>query len=151
MGGAWESYLDSTAFWDGNGILGCSVCGFMCDRLCDYPLGRGKTCSARLCDEHALVQPDGDLDFCPKHDAMVGVRGKPRLTHEEHARCAILASERALQWAKTEQERTGVAPRILAQQARWIEEYEAAANIARSEDQAGICHHCKLPIFRSET
>lgn len=31
----------------------CWACGYIADLLCDYPMGRGKTCDLALCDEHA--------------------------------------------------------------------------------------------------
>ena len=46
----------------------CSVpgCGRPHKRLCDWEIGPGATCDARLCDEHATkIAPDRDL--CPTH------------------------------------------------------------------------------------
>lgn len=63
-----------------NGARGC-VCGprraSSCShpgclqphtKLCDWPIGGGKTCSKRLCDGHA-VSAGPDLDYCPDHEA----------------------------------------------------------------------------------
>lgn len=37
-------------------------------KLCDYPLGRGRTCDAPLCDRHATrVGENNDNDRCPIH------------------------------------------------------------------------------------
>lgn len=44
----------------------CRVCGHIADKLCDYPVGKGKTCDSKLCIEHA-VNIKGDLDYCPEH------------------------------------------------------------------------------------
>jgi hypothetical protein len=47
-----------------------NVCG-ICrerpgDKLCDYPLGGGKTCDRSLCAGCAVHSPP-DTDFCPTH------------------------------------------------------------------------------------
>lgn len=44
----------------------CIVCGKPGARLCDWPLGKKKTCSAALCAEHTVKEGE-DKDFCPKH------------------------------------------------------------------------------------
>lgn len=72
----------------GPGVKPCIQCGTMAEYLCDYPMGRGKTCDAQLCERHAIVQgrvierqprlfDDGQLDeepeqihFCPAHAAI---------------------------------------------------------------------------------
>lgn len=49
---------ESTGWICGEGIIPCSICGIVADYLCDYPLGKGKTCDAPLCRAHAIpVQP----------------------------------------------------------------------------------------------
>lgn len=52
---------------------GCSVgnCRRPHTRLCDFPLGAGRTCDQKICDQHA-AQVDG-ADYCPFH------AGQPRL------------------------------------------------------------------------
>ena len=72
----------------GSGVQACVQCGTLAEYLCDYPLGRGKTCNAPLCQRHAIVQgrvvenqarlfDDGELaeepeqiHFCPAHEAI---------------------------------------------------------------------------------
>ena len=56
----------------GDGIHSCSLCGRVADHLCDYPMGDGKTCDARLCVDHRR-QMGGDaqdIDFCPAHEVI---------------------------------------------------------------------------------
>lgn len=57
----------------GDGITPCWCCGHVADYLCDYPMGKGKTCDLSLCRAHAVVQEGGrwGLDYCPQHDLMV--------------------------------------------------------------------------------
>lgn len=44
----------------------CRYCANTSTKLCDFPVGNGKTCDAPICDAHASsVGPDRDL--CPKH------------------------------------------------------------------------------------
>lgn len=44
----------------------CTHCAWVSDYLCDYPVGRGKTCDARLCDKHGTeVAPN--IHYCPGH------------------------------------------------------------------------------------
>jgi hypothetical protein len=43
-----------------------SHCGKPNTKLCDWPVGDGKTCDAPICDKHATnVGPDRDV--CPLH------------------------------------------------------------------------------------
>lgn len=60
----------------------CSVCGFLAAFQCDYPLGKGKTCDAHLCQQHAIQQGPAteDRHFCPTH-AAIGQAALP-LTEE---------------------------------------------------------------------
>ncbi len=81
----------STGFICGAGIIPCAVCGTVAEHLCDYPLGKGTTCDAPLCRNHAIavrpfpqnrprVAATGDdedqdtewVEFCPQHYAMFG-------------------------------------------------------------------------------
>lgn len=42
----------------GAGVPGpCSVCGLVADHLCDFPMGKGNTCDAMLCEVHAMKAP----------------------------------------------------------------------------------------------
>ena len=43
----------------------CS-CGFCADFLCDYPVGKGKTCDAPLCLK-CRVHVGDELDYCKAH------------------------------------------------------------------------------------
>ncbi len=88
-GGAAIRWDDGTVMHiDGTGIKTCSRCGFLAEFMCDYPVGRGKTCDARLCRAHAIEQSRtaspflpglADLeddpekrrvDYCPVHDEL---------------------------------------------------------------------------------
>lgn len=41
-------------------------CNWFADSLCDYPVGKGKTCDRKLCDDHAYeVAPD--IHYCASH------------------------------------------------------------------------------------
>ena len=44
----------------------CSVCRGPGDKLCDFPLGGGKTCDKPLCSRCA-VHTEPDTDVCPSH------------------------------------------------------------------------------------
>lgn len=50
----------------------CRVCGHLATKLCDYPVGDGKTCDSALCDHHTL-SPAGDIDYCPEHAKEYGL------------------------------------------------------------------------------
>jgi len=43
-----------------------STCNWWSDYLCDYPVGDGKTCDRRLCEDHAYQLGD-DLHYCAAH------------------------------------------------------------------------------------
>lgn len=47
----------------------CNRCIYVAEYLCDYPMGKGKTCDLPLCDEHAIQQGAEwqDMHFCPQH------------------------------------------------------------------------------------
>jgi hypothetical protein len=40
--------------------------------LCDFPTGIGQTCSAAMCDAHALALGE-EYDLCPTHNAQRGL------------------------------------------------------------------------------
>jgi hypothetical protein len=42
----------------------CSWCANVSTKLCDYPVSRGRTCDAPMCDAHAKKQ-GANLDTCP--------------------------------------------------------------------------------------
>lgn len=46
----------------------CSWCDCFHDFLCDYPMGRGKTCDTLLCEKHARAIGE-DKHLCPIHFA----------------------------------------------------------------------------------
>lgn len=47
----------------------CAHCAAPSGFLCDYPVGKGKTCDAPLCDDHASeIAPE--LHYCPGHVSM---------------------------------------------------------------------------------
>lgn len=48
-------------------IKPCSCCGKPSTCLCDYPLGRGRTCDMPLCNE-CRAHVGMDTDLCPLHD-----------------------------------------------------------------------------------
>ncbi len=57
---------------DGPPAPTCSRCGSLSERLCDYPLGDGKTCDLPLCWECAVEQMPAyetaeSIDYCPQH------------------------------------------------------------------------------------
>lgn len=44
----------------------CADCSWVSGYLCDYPVGKGKTCDRPLCEDHANeVAPD--LHYCNVH------------------------------------------------------------------------------------
>lgn len=44
----------------------CAFCSHIGTKLCDFPVGDGKTCDKPMCAHHAKsVGPD--LDHCPEH------------------------------------------------------------------------------------
>jgi hypothetical protein len=63
----------------------CSVCGVTTKepKLCDFPVGGGRTCSAVLCKACARPAPTGKSevepapeDYCPLHDDFLSGRLK---------------------------------------------------------------------------
>lgn len=77
----------SHGFMCGPGIESCSVCANLALHLCDYPMGKGKTCDAMLCCNHAIqIRPRPQrrlkladdsttewIEFCPQHAAIHGL------------------------------------------------------------------------------
>ena len=44
----------------------CKECGCHSEYLCDFPVGKDKTCDAKLCDDHAHeVAPN--IHYCKSH------------------------------------------------------------------------------------
>jgi hypothetical protein len=45
----------------------CRFCAHgLVERLCDFPLGPGKTCDEGMCSQCA-TRMGADLDYCPRH------------------------------------------------------------------------------------
>jgi hypothetical protein len=80
---------ESPIFVHGDGVEPCSCCAVIAEFACDFPLGKGKTCDAPLCVDHAILQgrspanqprlfvdeidetdPDEMVHFCPVHHLM---------------------------------------------------------------------------------
>lgn len=53
------------------------ACGALADLLCDYPMGKGKTCDMQLCHEHAFEVAE-DRHLCLLHHAEF--RGKAKVS-----------------------------------------------------------------------
>lgn len=49
-------------------------CPFPTVALCDYPIGKGRTCSAKICSEHR-TKAGPDLDHCPAHAGVLTLPG----------------------------------------------------------------------------
>lgn len=62
-----EGALDvELGFICGSGVEPCRFCGIVADKLCDAPVGNGKTCDIALCEKCATnIGPETDL--CPTH------------------------------------------------------------------------------------
>lgn len=60
----------------------CADCGDVGDYLCDYPVGKGKTCDRSMCDDHSTeVAPN--LHYCAPHLGMwQAYRDSGALVHE---------------------------------------------------------------------
>lgn len=59
---------DGDGTWFIHGKLGphCADCSAPGDKLCDYPVGNGKTCDRSMCDDHASkIGPN--MDYCEAH------------------------------------------------------------------------------------
>ena len=46
----------------------CASCSRPADYLCDFPVGKGKTCDRRMCEKHA-AEVGPDLHYCTAHHA----------------------------------------------------------------------------------
>lgn len=46
-------------------------------KLCDFPLGNGKTCDAAVCDKHA-TSGGKNIDYCPDHQTEATRQGRMR-------------------------------------------------------------------------
>ena len=76
---AWEADHDAPMpdhgpiFLCGDIVVPVCACGVASDFLCDYPMGKGKTCDLPLCDScrHSV---DDDTDLCRIH--RLGLRAK---------------------------------------------------------------------------
>lgn len=84
----------------------CYCCNFFSDYLCDYPIGKGKTCDRNLCKKHRVAQDLG-IDFCPDHARLNDYQSKDfsQLTKEE------LKEEQA-RWME---ENKGLRPKVFNQ------------------------------------
>ena len=70
MGGAITIGNDgSKIFWHGDGIEHCDECCLIAEYLCDWPMGRGKTCDHKLCQMHSHPIA-ADHHLCPIHAAV---------------------------------------------------------------------------------
>jgi hypothetical protein len=47
----------------------CQWCDKPSTKLCDYPIEKGRTCDAPMCEEHAKRQGP-NVDTCPNHPHM---------------------------------------------------------------------------------
>ncbi len=129
MGGAIIEGRDgSLIFLDGDGVVPCSRCHHPADYLCDYPTGKGKTCDAPLCGEHAIRQSGRDVDFCPSHHAAChgpAEDAECRLTHAREREAVETANrrfrERAQKLVAARVEFSGID--------LWMEEYNRAIGI----------------------
>jgi hypothetical protein len=62
-------------FMCGSGLELCKICGWVADVLCDYPMGKGKTCDIQLCSNCAFEVGD-DFHLCPVHKAEFSSKAK---------------------------------------------------------------------------
>ncbi len=74
-----EGPVGTTDCWIcGSDIRTCSVpgCHRAADYLCDWPMGKGKTCDAPLCEHHRGRQAEErEIDYCPQHALMARSMG----------------------------------------------------------------------------
>lgn len=54
----------SVMFMCGSGVEPCSVCGDLSVSLCDYPVGKRKTCDQLLCEKHSIKQGAEFVNHC---------------------------------------------------------------------------------------
>jgi hypothetical protein len=57
-----------------NQVPPCATCGRRSTKLCDFPVAKGKTCDAPICDGCATEVGMG-IDHCPKHKGMQQPQG----------------------------------------------------------------------------
>jgi hypothetical protein len=71
-----------TGFVCGAGIEACAGCGVVAVALCDWPIGRGRTCDLPLCGRCRVPQGGDlrDLDYCPQHALAAAGRATPPST-----------------------------------------------------------------------
>lgn len=50
-------------------VCGIDGCAHESEFLCDYPIGKGKTCDIPLCKDHS-VKVGSNFHLCPVHAAM---------------------------------------------------------------------------------
>jgi len=81
----------------GDGVVPCTVCGQWAEYECEYPMGKGETCDAPLCGDHAIVQGlrRNRIDFCPAHHAIANgpTEPIPRLTSSQWDKILAKADE----------------------------------------------------------
>lgn len=65
----YNSEREHTGFLCGQLGEHCLQCGDVAGYLCDYPVGRGKTCDRPLCEYHAVEIGPG-IHYCPTHYAV---------------------------------------------------------------------------------
>lgn len=58
----------------GHRIKPCATCSHIATKLCDFPIGKGKTCDAPICDGCATEVGMG-IDYCPRHKGMKPPQG----------------------------------------------------------------------------
>ena len=64
------------------------ACGVFAEYLCDYPLGKGKTCDAPLCATHAMPVGGQSAELMRPHD--VAMRRDPQVAMRFDERAAVL-------------------------------------------------------------
>lgn len=75
--GTWDDYCvaksrgdtGKTMFLCGDFGPHCADCAAVGDFLCDYPVGKGKTCDRPMCDDHAH-EIGYELHYCEAHYQM---------------------------------------------------------------------------------
>lgn len=88
--------VDGSIFFSGRGIKSCTYCMVVADYLCDFPLGDGATCDARLCRRHAIDQAHARirLDYCPPHDGVEKAELRPTWAQRRDAALHACLAER---------------------------------------------------------
>lgn len=75
--GSYEEYLEikgdvnpnAKMFMCGDFGEHCADCAAPADFLCDYPVGEGKTCDRKMCDENAY-EVANEIHYCDAHFKM---------------------------------------------------------------------------------